>query len=76
MNKKRWAGRAGMVVFLFGITFVYPATAQVTFGSPADPPRVALSGGAFDALPDTKKPGAGAIGLALSDTASVICCGL
>src|SRR5215470_3850525 len=29
LNKKRWAGRAGMVVFVFGITFVYPATAQV-----------------------------------------------
>jgi len=67
LNKKRWAGRAGMVVFVFGITFVYPATAQVTFGSPDDSPRVALSGGAFDVLPDTKKPGAGATGLALSE---------
>jgi hypothetical protein len=32
-----------------------------------DPPRVALGGGAFDALPDNKKPGAGATGLALSE---------
>jgi hypothetical protein len=40
---------------------------QVTLGSPADPPRIALGGGAFDVLPDKKKPGAGATGLVLSE---------
>ena len=44
-----------------------PAAAQVTFGSPGDPPRVAIGGGAFDILPDTKKAGHGATGLVLSE---------
>jgi hypothetical protein len=52
---------------MLGITFVHPAAAQVSFGSPADPPRVALGGGAFDVLPDNKKPGSGATGLVLSE---------
>jgi lipid A 3-O-deacylase len=52
---------------MLGITFVHPAAAQVTFGSPTDPPRVALGGGAFDVLPDKKKPGNGAAGLVLSE---------
>jgi len=66
VNKKRWIGWIGMaLLFLFDI--YHPAIAQVTFGSPGDPPRVALGGGAFDVLPDSKKPGAGAAGLALSE---------
>jgi lipid A 3-O-deacylase len=56
----------GLLVVL-GIAFVHPAAGQVRFGSPADPPRVALGGGAFDVLPDSKKPGAGVTGLALSE---------
>jgi hypothetical protein len=56
-----------MVVLVFGITFAHPATAQVTFGSTGDPPRVALGGAAFDVLPDSKKPGSGPTGLALSE---------
>jgi len=51
----------------FGVAFVHPAVAQITFGSPADSPRVALGGGAFDVLPDNKKPGAGATGLVLGE---------
>jgi lipid A 3-O-deacylase len=56
----------GLPVVL-GIAFVRPAVGQVSFGSPGDPPRVALGGGAFDVLPDSKKPGAGVTGLALSE---------
>ena len=52
---------------MLGITFVHPSAAQVSFGSPADPPRVALGGGAFDVLPDNKKPGNGATGLVSSE---------
>ena len=52
---------------VLGITFIHPAAAQVSFGSPADTPRVAFGGGAFDVLPDNKKPGFGATGLALSE---------
>ncbi len=55
------------VLLMLGIAFVNPAAAQVTVGSPADPPRVALGGGAFDVLPDSKKPGNGATGLVLSE---------
>lgn len=54
-------------LLVLGIAFVHPAAAQVTFGSAADPPRVALGGGAFDVLPDNKKPGAGVTGLVLTE---------
>jgi lipid A 3-O-deacylase len=68
VNKKRCAGRTGMAaLFTFGIAIFHPAAAQVTFGSLGDPPRVALGGGAFDVLPNDKKPGSGATGLALSE---------
>jgi hypothetical protein len=49
------------MLFVCGFSWVHPATAQVTFGSPTDPPRVALGGGAFDVLPDNKKPGSGLV---------------
>jgi hypothetical protein len=55
-----------MLVALWAVS-IHPASAQVTFGSPADPPRVALGGGAFDVLPNSGKPGSGATGLALSE---------
>jgi len=64
----------GVVLFLiFGMAAPHPAAAQImlgsqiTLGSPVDPPRVALGGGAFDVMPDSKKPGAGATGLALGE---------
>jgi lipid A 3-O-deacylase len=64
----RTVGRAvAGVLLVLGITFAHAATAQVTFGSPTDPPRVALGGGAFDVLPDNKKPGAGLAGMVLSE---------
>jgi lipid A 3-O-deacylase len=50
-----------------GAAGVTPAAAQVTFGSPADPARVVLGGGAFDVLPDAKKPGHGATGLVFGE---------
>lgn len=34
-----------------------PAAAQVTLGSPGDPPRIALGGGAWDVISDHKKKG-------------------
>jgi lipid A 3-O-deacylase len=43
------------------------AEAQVTFGSPGDPPRVALDGGAFNVLPDTKKPHSSTVGMVGSE---------
>jgi lipid A 3-O-deacylase len=55
------------VLLALGVASVHPAAAQVTFGSPADPPRIALGGGAFDVLPENKRQGAGATGLALSE---------
>jgi hypothetical protein len=56
----------GLLVAL-GVAFVHPAAGQIRFGSPADPPRVALGGGAFDVLPDSKKRGSGVTGLVLSE---------
>jgi lipid A 3-O-deacylase len=54
-------------LLLFSMTAPRMAAAQVTFGSPGDPPRVVIGGGAFDVLPDDKKPGHGTTGLALSE---------
>jgi lipid A 3-O-deacylase len=34
-----------------------PARAQITLGSPGDPPRIALGAGAYDVLPATGKKG-------------------
>jgi hypothetical protein len=45
----------------------HPAAAQITFGSPADPPRIAIGGGAFDVLPNSNRLGNGATGLALGE---------
>ena len=51
-----------------GTGFSRMAAAQlVTFGSPGDPPRVVIGGGAFDVLPNYKHAGSGATGLALSE---------
>ena len=58
---------AAGVLLVLGIVFVRPSAAQVTFGSPADPPRVALGGGAFDVLPNNKKPGSGVSGFPLGE---------
>jgi lipid A 3-O-deacylase len=35
-----------------------PAAAQITFGSPSDPPRLALGAGAFDITPSSSHPDA------------------
>jgi lipid A 3-O-deacylase len=58
---------AAGVLLVLGIVFVHPSAAQVAFGSPADPPRVALGGGAFDVLPNNKKPGSGVSGFPLGE---------
>jgi len=60
-----WAG-TGILVAL-GVATAHPVAAQITFGSPADPPRIAIGGGAFDVNPDSKKPGNGTTGLALGE---------
>jgi lipid A 3-O-deacylase len=54
-------------LLLLGVVACRPAAAQITFGSPGDPPRIVLGGGAFDILPDAKKPGHGTTGLALGE---------
>jgi len=51
-----------------GMTVGRLASAQaVTFGSPGDPPRVVIGGGAFDVLPNYKHAGSGPTGMALSE---------
>ena len=69
MNIGRAANRAAMAALLpLGLLAAQPACAQfVTFGSPGDPPRVALGGGAFDVLPDSKKAHANTVGMAESE---------
>ena len=60
MSSKRSAYRVGLAaLFAFGAAVVRPAAAQITLGSPADPPRIALGAGAFDIVPDSKKPASG-----------------
>ena len=60
--------RAGLgLLIALGVVAARPTAAQITFGSPADPPRIALGGGAFDVLPGNKKPGGGVTGLALGE---------
>ena len=63
-------GRAGLVAL--GLLLLLtggagPAAAQVTFGSPDDPPRIALGGGVFDVIPDGKKNGNGPAALLWSE---------
>ena len=47
--------RAALALMLLSATgaFALPAAAQVTFGSPTDPPRLALGAGAFDITPSS-----------------------
>ena len=61
----KWAG-TGILIAL-GVATADPAAAQIAFGSPGDPPRIAIGGGAFDVLPNSVRPGAGATGLALGE---------
>jgi hypothetical protein len=44
-----------LVLLFLGVIAPYPAAAQITFGSPDDPPRIAVGGGAFNVIVDTKK---------------------
>jgi lipid A 3-O-deacylase len=63
------ANRAAMAVLLpLGLFAAGPAAAQaITFGSPGDPPRIALGGGVFDVLPDSKKSNAVRVGMVGSE---------
>jgi len=49
------------------VATAYSAAAQVTFGSPVDPPRIAIGGGAFDVVPNSNRAGNGATGMALGE---------
>jgi hypothetical protein len=57
------------ILVVLGIAAVHPAAAQIVLGSPADPPRFAIGGGAFDVVPNgsSNKPGVGPTGLALGE---------
>jgi lipid A 3-O-deacylase len=69
----RRANRAANgILIVLGIAAATPAAAQITFGpitfgSPGDPPRIAIGSGVFDVLPDSKKPNSGATGLVLGE---------
>jgi lipid A 3-O-deacylase len=55
------AAFAAAMVWLIG-ALAAPAGAQVTFGSPGDPPRLALGAGAFDITPSSSHKDAGTAG--------------
>jgi hypothetical protein len=68
LSKRRSANRAGIgILVALGVATAHSAAAQVTFGSPADPPRVAIGSGVFDVLPNSGRQGSGATGLALGE---------
>jgi lipid A 3-O-deacylase len=58
--------RIGILIVL-GVASTHSAAAQVTFGSPADPPRIAIGGGAFDVVPHANPSASKTTGLALSE---------
>ncbi len=45
-----------MAMLALAAALAPPAAAQITFGSPADPPRLALGAGAFDITPSSSHP--------------------
>ncbi|MGH7055999.1 MAG: acyloxyacyl hydrolase [Stellaceae bacterium] len=53
MKRVQAAARGGL--FALTVLAAAPAAAQMSLGSPGDPPRIALEGGAFDVLPDTNQ---------------------
>ncbi|MBV8121701.1 MAG: acyloxyacyl hydrolase [Alphaproteobacteria bacterium] len=54
------------LLLVLGISVGREAAGQVTFGSPGDPARIAIGGGAYDVIPETH-PGSGVIGSVLSE---------
>lgn len=67
---RRSVGRIGTGALLMLVVLAArpaPAAAQITFGSPGDPPRIAMGGGAFDVIPDAKKQENGTVGLLWSE---------
>jgi lipid A 3-O-deacylase len=65
--RMRCAATGALLLFL-GIIGADPAAAQIiSFGSPGDPPRIALGGGVFNVLVDTKKASSTSTGMILSE---------
>ncbi len=65
---ERSPNRAGIgILIALASAMAHSAAAQVTFGSPADPPRIAIGGGAFDVIPNSGQSGSRPTGLALSE---------
>ncbi len=62
----RQASPAFVVLLCLSTVTSRIAAAQVSFGSPGQPPRVVIGGGAFDVIPETH-PGSGTTGLALGE---------
>ena len=58
---------AGLLLLFLELGATPPAAAQITFGSPGDPPRLALGGGAFNVIVDTKKANSSTAAMVLSE---------
>jgi lipid A 3-O-deacylase len=55
MSAKQSISGAGTVLLVvLGVAIARPAMAQITFGSPLNPPSIAVGAGAFDINPNTK----------------------
>src|SRR5882724_4821946 len=53
--KRRIISGAGTVLLVaLGVAVARPAMAQITLGSPLDPPSIGVGAGAFDIIPNTK----------------------
>jgi len=56
-----WGALAAMILVVL-LAIASPAAAQITFGSPSDPPRLALGAGAFDITPSSSHKDAATAG--------------
>jgi lipid A 3-O-deacylase len=57
----------GLLLVFLGIVAAHPAIAQITFGSPGDPPRIVLGGGAFNVIGNQGKANSETVGMALGE---------
>jgi lipid A 3-O-deacylase len=57
----------GWALLFLGIAGAPPAAAQITFGSPGDPARIALGGGVFNFLGNKGKPESTVTGMELAE---------
>lgn len=63
-KKRAAAGASGLFL---AVVAAHSAAAQITFGSPGEPPRIVLGGGVFNLIGNQNKRDSEAIGMALGE---------